>query len=471
MNYKISFDEKKPSKNAIFLYSDYTELEAFNTISNKTALLKKKITSEGSNLVFFAEEEGISFFIRLDKDAETNRKFGHECFTTLSKLKYDEVNLHTTADEKLSLAFVEGLLLSTYTFNKYKKNKKESKLKLEFFSKEISEKAVNELNIVVKSTFIARDFVNEPHSYLNATQYSNDLKKLSKDANFKVTIFDKKKIEQLKMGGLLGVNKGSIQHPTFNILEYKPEKATKTIVLVGKGVMFDTGGLSLKPTPNSMDLMKSDMAGSAAVAGAIYAISKLELPIHVVGLIPATDNRPGLDAIVPSDVITMLSGHTVEVLNTDAEGRLVLADALHYAKKYKPSLVLDFATLTGSAAAAIGSQGIVCMGTANDETKNLLKESGNEVHERLVELPLWKEYGKLIESDIADLKNIGGPVAGAITAGKFLEVFTEGYPWMHFDIAGSAFLTAPDTYKGKNGSGVGVRLLVDFLKKLANSKE
>jgi len=230
--------------------------------------------------------------------------------------------------------------------------------------------------------------------------------------------------------------------------------------------MFDTGGLSLKPTPNSMDLMKSDMAGSAAVAAAIYAISKLELPVHVVGLIPATDNRPGLDAIVPSDVITMMSGHTVEVLNTDAEGRLVLADALHYAKKYKPDLVLDFATLTGAAAAAIGPQGIVCMGTADENTKNLLKESGNEVHERLVELPLWKEYGKLIESDIADLKNIGGPVAGAITAGKFLEVFTEGNPWMHFDIAGSAFLTAPDTYKGKNGSGVGVRLIVDFIKKL-----
>lgn len=467
MNYKLSFDEKKPSKNAIFLYTDLNQLKEFKTLNNKIDKLEKKDKPDKSALSYYNEEEGLAIFVKLDADAEANRRLGNECFGLLSKLGFDEINLHTSADEQISLPFIEGLLLSTYTFTKYKKEKKESKLKIGFFSKEISEKAIDELNIVVKATFIARDFVNEPHSYLNATQYSADLKKLSKDADFKVTVYDKKKIESLKMGGVLGVNKGSVQQPTFNILEYKPSKSKKTIVLVGKGVMFDTGGLSLKPTPNSMDLMKSDMAGSAAVAAAIYAISKLELPIHVVGLIPATDNRPGLDAVVPSDVITMYSGHTVEVLNTDAEGRLILADALHYAKKYKPELVIDLATLTGAAAAAVGPQGIVCMGTASEETKNLLKESGMKVHERLVELPLWKEYAKMIESDVADLKNIGGAVAGAITAGKFLEVFTEGYPWMHLDIAGSAFLQAPDSYKGKNGTGVGVRLLVDFVKKIA----
>jgi leucyl aminopeptidase len=211
-----------------------------------------------------------------------------------------------------------------------------------------------------------------------------------------------------------------------------------------------------------MDTMKCDMAGAAAVSAAMFAIAKAKLNVHVIALIPATDNRPGENAYTPGDVIHMFDGQTVEVLNTDAEGRMILADALAYAKKYKPELVLDFATLTGAAAAAIGQYGIVCMGNADEKTKNKLKESGLNVHERLVEFPFWEDYGKLIKSDIADLKNIGGPVGGAITAGKFLEHFTD-YNWMHFDIAGPAFLSSNDQYRGKNGTGVGVRLLFDFI--------
>lgn len=265
------------------------------------------------------------------------------------------------------------------------------------------------------------------------------------------------------MGGLLAVNLGSVQPPTFTVMEWKPRKPKNKhpYVLIGKGVVYDTGGLSLKPTPNSMDYMKSDMAGSAAVACSMYAISKAKLPVHVIALVPATDNRPSENAYVPGDVITMMSGHTVEVLNTDAEGRMILADALHFAKKYKPELVMDFATLTGAAAAAIGSYGIVCMGTADEKTKDKLKDSGKNVHERLAEFPFWDEYEDLLKSDIADMKNIGGPVAGAITAGKFLQKYTD-YPWMHFDIAGPSFLHALNSYRGKNGSGVGVRFLFDF---------
>jgi leucyl aminopeptidase len=267
------------------------------------------------------------------------------------------------------------------------------------------------------------------------------------------------------MGGLLAVNRGSVTPPTFTIMEYKPAKARnkKPVVLVGKGVVYDTGGLSLKPTPNSMDTMKCDMAGAAAVSCAMYAIAKAELNVHIIALVPATDNRPGENAYTPGDVIKMYDGQTVEVLNTDAEGRMILGDALAYAKKYKPELVMDFATLTGAAAAAIGSYGIVCMGTASEETKAKLKNAGNNVHERLVEFPFWEDYAKLIKSDIADMKNIGGPVGGAITAGKFLEKFTD-YPWMHFDIAGPAFLGSNDSYRGKNGTGVGVRLIFDFIK-------
>jgi leucyl aminopeptidase len=325
------------------------------------------------------------------------------------------------------------------------------------------------LENVVDATCIARTLVNEPHSFLNAVQYSKEIASLGKKFGFKLKVFDKAKIEKEKMGGILAVNKGSIQHPTFNILEYKPSKAVnkKPIILVGKGVMYDTGGLSLKPTPNSMDMMKSDMGGSAAVVGAFCAVAGQKLPLHIIGLIPATDNRPGLDAVAPGDVITMYSGKTVEVLNTDAEGRLVLADALHYAKQYKPEFVIDLATLTGAAARAIGPQGVACMGNASEELKNELKASGNKVHERLVEFPMWEEYESMLKSEIADINNLGGAVAGQTTAGMFLQHFVD-FPWMHLDIAGAAFLKTTDSYRGKNGTGVGVRLLYDFLKNRSN---
>ncbi|HWY11559.1 MAG TPA: peptidase M17, partial [Bacteroidia bacterium] len=216
-----------------------------------------------------------------------------------------------------------------------------------------------------------------------------------------------------------------------------------------------------KPTPNSMDLMKCDMAGGAAVGCTMYAIAKAKLKVHVIGLVPATDNRPGFNAFAPGDIITMMDGSTVEMLNSDAEGRMILADALHYAKKYSPELTIDLATLTGAAAAAIGQYGIVAMGNASEKHKSKLSESGNRVHERLAEFPFWDDYYELMKSDIADMKNIGGPYGGSITAGKFLEKFTN-YPYIHLDIAGPAFVTGKDSYRGKGGTGVGVRLLFDF---------
>ena len=288
---------------------------------------------------------------------------------------------------------------------------------------------------------------------------------MGKEAGFSVTVLDKEEITKMKMGGLLSVNLGSIEPPTFTIMEYKPANAVnkKPYVLVGKGVVYDTGGMSLKPTPNSMDSMKCDMAGGAAVGGAMYAIAKAKLPVHVIALVPATDNRPDGNAYVPGDVITMMSGKTVEVLNTDAEGRLILADALHHAKSLKPELVLEFSTLTGAAAAAIGQYGIVSMGKVDDATRAELEIAGNNVYERLAEFPMWDEYDDLLKSDIADLKNIGGPYGGAITAGRFLLNFTD-YPYMHFDIAGPAFIKGNDSYRGKNGTGTGVRLIVEFIK-------
>ena len=319
---------------------------------------------------------------------------------------------------------------------------------------------------------MARDLVNEPVSYLDAVQYSKDIQKLGKQCGFMVEVLNKKQIESLKMGGLLAVNLGSPIPPTFNIMEWKPKgaKNKKPIVLVGKGIVYDTGGLSLKPTANSMDLMKSDMGGSASVVGAMCAISKEKLPVHVIGLVPATDNRPGQNAYAPGDVITMFDGTTVEVLNTDAEGRLVLADALHYAKKYKPELVIDLATLTGAAVRAIGTRAIVSMGNAEKHHKQL-EAISYDVFERLAPQPFWDDYSECLKSPIADLNNLGGATAGQITAGKFLEHFTKDnkgkseFPYIHLDIAGPAFIPSNDTYRTAGGTGTAVRLLFEFIKR------
>lgn len=370
------------------------------------------------------------------------------------------------------LAFTEGLALSNYQFLKYKKEKKKEIHSLKailIVGKNISKSVIDELNIVVEATCIARTLVNEPVSFLTATQFSKEFQKLGKEAGFSVEVFDKSKIKALKMGGLMAVNAGSIDPPTFTIMEYKPKNAKnkQPIVLIGKGVVYDTGGLSLKPTPNSMDMMKCDMAGGAAVGGTLYAIAKAKLSVHVIGIVPATDNRPGGNAFAPGDIITMHNGLTVEMVNSDAEGRMILGDALSYVQKYKPQLVIDLATLTGAAIAAIGTSGIVAMGTADEKTKNELKQSGNNVFERLAEMPFWDDYDELIKSDIADMKNLGGPNAGSITAGKFLARYID-YPWMHLDIAGPAFLTTKDTYRIKGGTGVGVRLLFDFLKNISH---
>lgn len=375
--------------------------------------------------------------------------------------------VNATANKELGYAFAEGAVLSSYQFLKYKTKevRKNSLVKLTVNENSLTKKELDELEVVTAATLIARELVNEPLSYLTAEQLSKEIVKLGKEAGFKTEVFNKKKIESLKMGGLLAVNRGSQRPPTFNVLEYKPAKSKnkKPLVLVGKGVVYDTGGLSLKPTANSMDMMKCDMGGAATVIGAMYAIAKLKLPLHVVGLIPATDNRPGEDAYVPGDVVPMMNGMNVEVLNTDAEGRMILADALTYADKYKPELVCDYATLTGAAKAAISGLASVYMGTASDDVKKKIEDSSKNVHERVVEFPLWEQYGDMIKSEVADIKNVGGSEAGAITAGKFLECFTT-YPWLHFDIAGTAYLMSEDSYRGKYGTGVGVRMMVDFLK-------
>jgi leucyl aminopeptidase len=363
------------------------------------------------------------------------------------------------------LAFCEGMALGQYRFLKYKQDQSEegSLASIEIYSPVIEEADVERLNILTDAVSRCRSLINEPVMTLTATAFSREVEKLAKACGATVEVMNRQKIQALKMGGLLGVNQGSHEPPTFTVMEWKPAGAVnrKPVVLVGKGVVYDTGGMNLKPG-DSMLNMKDDMSGAAAVACAIYALALAKVPVHVVGLMPATDNRPGEKALVPGDVIRMHNGMTVEVLNTDAEGRLILADALSYAKKYKPVLVIDMATLTGSAVRAIGKYAAVAMQVKAATHMEAIRESGFRVNERLVEFPMWEDYGELIKSDLADLKNIGPAEAGSITAAKFLEKFTD-YPYIHLDIAGPAFSEKHDTYRGTGGAGFGVRLLFDFI--------
>ena len=369
-------------------------------------------------------------------------------------------------------ALAEGMLLNNYQFIQYKSDAEEKFNRLKeivIVSDRMNAHEINTLTVTTQATLWARDLVNEPVNKLNAIGLADKISSAVRAVGGKAEVLNLQKIEALKMGGLLAVNRGSVDPPTFTILEWNPEDAVnaKPIVLVGKGVVYDSGGYSLKPG-SSMETMKCDMAGAAAVSALVFAVASLKLPVHLIALIPATDNRVVGNAYVPGDIITMMDGTTVEVLNTDAEGRLILADALTYAKKFDPMLVLNFATLTGSAARAIGPQGIVAMQSDAREFFDSLEASGHAVHERLVEFPMWDEYKDQIKSKIADLKNIGGPEGGAITAGKFLEHFTS-YPFIHFDIASPAFLEKADSYRGLGGTGIGVRLLFDFLKKMVSA--
>lgn len=396
--------------------------------------------------------------------SEQFRQFGSSVWEELSRQRSKEVEL---ADEG-STFIALGMASKDYRFEIYKKESNPYYLERIsiLFS---SDNEIKELTGLTEAIFFARDLVNEPANVLTAKELAQRIVNAGQRGGYSVEVLGKSRIKSLKMGGLLSVNQGSTKEPTFSIIEYKPKNATNEspIVLVGKGIVYDTGGLSLKPTANSMDIMKCDMGGAAAVAGAIHACALNEVPLHIIGLIPATDNQLGPDSYGPGDVITMYDGTHVEVMNTDAEGRLVMADALAYAKQYHPSLVMDLATLTGSSMRAIGNYAAAAMGTADEKTKKTLINAGFASHERLVEFPLWDDYETDLHSDIADTRNLGPtPMADVIIAGKFLQKFTD-YPWMHIDIAGPAFLPSARGYLPKGATGFGVHLLYEFFKKLS----
>jgi leucyl aminopeptidase len=413
-------------------------------------------------------KEGISHF----KIREELRKTSYN----LRKLikDNDHRELVITSDKAYKGAvedFAEGLILSFYTFEKYK-TKAEDGVNKNYPAKlllhgDIHDSEIEWLIDLTDAAYFTRDLINEPVNHLNASALAGEIKRIGDSAGLSVEILTKGKIEALKMGGLLAVNKGSVDPPVFCILEWHPVNCLnkKPFILVGKGIVYDTGGLNLK-TGDFMAGMNGDMAGAAIVTGILHTIARTGIPLHIIGLVPSTDNRPGGNAYTQGDIITMHNKMTVEIGNTDAEGRLILADAISYASKYNPELIIDIATLTGSAAMTFGNQAIAMMTNASRKYVNLLEECGNDVYERIAELPFWDEYGELLKSDIADMKNIGGREAGAIIAGKFLEKFAE-FPLIHLDIAGTEMLKKDDFYRLKNGPGSGLRLLSTFFKRVA----
>lgn len=314
-----------------------------------------------------------------------------------------------------------------------------------------------------EATVFVRDLCNHPSNVMTPTRIAQEAKTIARETGIALKILEQKDMEQTGMGALLGVARGSHEPPKFIILEYHgaKKKDERPVVLVGKTITFDTGGISLKPAEN-MEHMKADMTGGAEVLAAIRAAARLKLPLNVVSILPATENMPGGRAMKPGDIVTTLSGKTVEVQNTDAEGRLILSDGLAYATRYKPAALIDIATLTGACVVALGQFAIGLFGN-DPKLKETVRKAGLRAGERVWEMPLWDEYFEQLKSDVADMRNIGGRGGGMITAALFLSKFTGDWPWVHLDIASTDWSERERAYIPKGPTGIGTRLLIQYL--------
>jgi leucyl aminopeptidase len=366
----------------------------------------------------------------------------------------------------LGQAAAEGLAQGAWYFTEMKQPPEEKKPQLEKFAilapVDGAEIAAGHLlgDAIAAGHVYARGLQILPPNVCTPSFLAERATELAKAYGFKVTVLDRAAMEKEGMGALLAVGRGSANEPRFIALEYNGADGAP-VVLVGKGVTFDTGGISIKPAQNMED-MKYDMSGAAAVLGTFETLGRLKPKVRVIGLVPSAENMPSANAYRPGDVVKTLSGKTIEVVNTDAEGRLLLCDALAYAKRYSPACALDIATLTGAIVIALGHTAIGVMGT-DEKLVQDVRTAGDRAGERAWPLPLWDDYRELIKSDIADVKNSGGRPAGSISAGWFLREFVDGFPWAHLDIAGTAYTEreAPDMVKGPTGSGV--RLFSEFI--------
>jgi leucyl aminopeptidase len=439
--------------------------------------IKQKIDS-GEELIWINRFDFHVFIViekySLKKAYQVNenfRKIGSKIYDIAEKEKLNHISItEDNLGKDAITAIIDGIALASYKFNYYKNTSEIIECPLQtiyILSENVNDKDLKFQQSIYDGVFLARDLVNEPPNTLTPTEFGKRLENLGKSTSIKTALLNKKMIEKEKMTGLLNVSKGSSEPPIFGMLEYYPVESvnTRPIVLVGKGIVFDAGGLALKNAEGMAD-MKADMAGAASVIGTIKAVAAAKLPIRVIGLIPIADNRPGYEAYCPGDILKMMNGVTVEVINPDAEGRLILADALCYAKKFSPQMIISLATLSYSAQRAFGKYAAACQTTVHESFMNVFRQSAEKTYERIAEIPNFDEYELMLKSDIADIKNVGGSEAGMITAGKFLQKFTD-FPFIHLDIAGTAFSEKKDDYISKGGTGYGVRLLTEFMRVIA----
>lgn len=428
-------------------------------------------------------EPSIIFLKKIKLDKEFNSDFFRNYFAGLIPLlvnkKPKELHIivpvfepfknYFDSIEYLIQTIIEGIALGNYTFDKYKsdKNNLEDLLINVHFTKLATVKKITEYSEkIISAVYFARDLVNEPSTVLTPLEFAKRAKLELQKYGVTVKIFGENELKKRKMNAILAVGRGSKNKPCMIIASYKPENKTrKKIALVGKGVTYDSGGLSLKPTSGMID-MKADMSGGALVIGVIKAAANLKLPVELIGIIPAVENMPGGNSYKPGDIIISASGKSIEVKDTDAEGRIILADALYFASQQKPDEIIDFATLTGACAVALGE---IAAGlfTSYDELAEKLLKAGLKTYERLWRMPFWNDYKSMIKSEIADVANLGPRWGGAITAGKFLEHFVdEKIPWAHIDIAGPAIKHKSNNYTQKYNTAFGVRLMIEYLRSL-----
>lgn len=448
-----------------FLSSDSTEIRVSRSNGKPDDILLVKVKLDEKFTNDFFRNHLAGFLPTLEKEEVKSLHIFIPNYVDLKKYFDNEEYYYQT--------FTEGLFLGNYEFINYKSDKKKLKsLEVTFYA-EHEKKLRNALTLsqhLMEGVNFTKNLQNEPGGVLTPDELSKRIKSILTKVGAKVKIFNEKEIRKRKMGGLLAVGMGSNNLPRFIVIEYNgadkysKKKSNKTIALVGKGVTFDSGGISIKPF-NDMWEMKADMSGAAVVAGTILAAIKSKLPINIIGIVPAAENMLSGTSMRPGDIVITSSGKSIEVDNTDAEGRMILADALTYASKIQPDIILDLATLTGACVIALG-EFVGGLFTKNEELSKELFDLGLKTHERVWALPMWDEYHTLNKSEVADVKNVGGKWGGAITAAKFLENFVDKkISWAHLDIAGPAMANCYNNYSKKYMTGYGVRLIFEYLRK------
>lgn len=476
------FNESKLNSTLIENFSNSLNI-SINKIQKNNFLNKKC-----DEIIYYTEksEPSVLFLKKIKTDEDFNIDFFRNYFAGLipSLVKkdlrsinviipiYDDYKTYFVSETYYLQTIIEGLLLGNYTFDNYKTEVQEFpelEFILHYSNKNLVKQVIQKSKTIIESVYYARDLVNEPAITLTPMELGARAKKELTKFGVNVKILDKLQLQKKEMNSILAVGNASNNPPCMIVVNYKPKiKSKKKIALVGKGVTYDSGGLSIKPTSGMLE-MKADMAGGAAVLGIIRAAVLLKLPVEIIGVIPAVENMLGGNSFKPGDIIKSYSGKTIEVKDTDAEGRLILADALQYASQQKPDEIIDFATLTGACAVALGlfTAGLF---TNYDELAQNLLNSGSKTFEKIWRLPFWKEYNSLIKSDIADVSNLGPRWGGAITAGKFLEHFVDkNIPWAHIDIAGPAIKHEFTNYTKNYDTGFGVRLMIDYLINITQS--